>query len=377
MAEALVKKSTVAVAKESSYGTAPSFTSANVIRVQDIDVNDNYEQIAVEEIRNTFDELPSLRGAESVEGSIILNLRGAETAGSAPEGDVLWECAVGVKNSSTGSTVASATASTITVQTGDGANFAVGDAIRVGTTPVQVVWITAISTDTLTVSPNLNPVPSASDTVGAGVHYKLSTTELSSFFLKFWRGDIVREDYGGNKVNTLEMDISTGAVVTPKFNFRGQSMAAPTTESYSLGTPTFNSLDPLVGVSQTVNIGGSSVGADSFAFRLNNEIYERQDITTSGISKMIRTGRKIEGSFSVLYESADIFNAFKNATDNEALIVLGRNSLAAGQIVAIRIPKMRYTAVPISKDSKIFKYDITWEAVMTNGEDTLTSISFL
>lgn len=377
MAEALVKKSTVAVAKETTYGTEPAFTSANVIRVQDIDVNDNYERITVEEVRNTFDEIPSLIGTESVDGSLPVNLRGSDTAGSAPEFDVLMECAVGAKNSSTASLVVSATADNITVTTGEGVNFAVGDAVRVATTPVQVVWVTGIATDVLAVSPSMSPIPTAGDAVGAGVHYKLSTDELSSFFLKLWRGDITREDYGGNKITALEMDISTGQVVIPKFSFKGQSMATPTAEAYPLGAPSFNSLDPLVGISQTINIGSSSIDVDSFAFKLNNEIYDKKAVTTSGISKMIRTGRKIEGSFGVLYENADIFTAFKNATESEAAIILSRSSLAAGQIVAVRIPLMRYVQVPISKDNKIFKYDVTWEAVMSTGEDTITSVSFL
>lgn len=379
MAVAVVKKSTIAIKKEATYGTDPTVASANVIRVESFDFDPNYDEIAVNEIRNTKDKLPTLPGKFTATGNIGLLLRGSSTAGTAPEGDPLFECAVGAKNTSTASTTTtgSTTTSIVLVASG-GAGFAVGDAIRVNNPIPEVTWITAKSTDTLTVSPALAVAPATGVAVGAGVHYKPSLVELPSFWSVLWRGDMVRENYGGNKVDSFDLDIGTGAICTAKFGFKGIKMTGPTTESYGLGTPTFNSLNPLVGVKQTIKIGGSAIKVDKIACGIKNEIFDREDVTSDGISDRIHTGRVIEGSFSVLYESADIFNAFKNRTDNEAVLLLSNDGgLTAGQIVAIKIPKMRYTKAKIGQDNALFKYDVSFTANITNGEDALSSISWL
>lgn len=375
MAEALVKKSTIAVKKETNYGEDPTIAKTDCIRVAAIDVNDNYDIIEVDEIRNTFSEMPPLRGLENTGGDITLNLKGSGTAGVVPEPDVLWECAVGVKNLST-ATTAAADCSANTLKVASAAGLAVGDAVRLATNPVQVVWITEKNSNTLTVSPAMSPVPGAGVAVGAGAHYKLNNDELSSFWLEFWRGDITDEKYAGNKVDTLEMDISTSAVVMPKFTFKGKS-ATKTASAYSFDDPTYVDIDPIVGLKQSVKIAGTLVPCDKFNFKIANELFPRKDITSTGISKQIRTGRRIEGSFDLLYEDQTLYDTFKADTEAEAIIILSRSSMAAGNIVAIRIPKLRYVSVPVGIESKIFKYSASWRADMTNAEDEVTSVSFL
>lgn len=366
-----VKRSTIAVKKETTYGIDPTVTSANVIRVESFDFGPDYDMIEVNEIRNTKDKLPALTGKFTATSNIGVLLRGSATAGTAPEGDPLYECAWGAKNTSTASTTTTGSTTTSIVLTAGGGNgFAVGDAIRVANPTPEVTWVTAKSGDTLTVSPALSVAPASGVAVGAGVHYKTSLADLPSFWSVLWRGDVVREDYGGNKVDSFDLDIGTGAICTAKFGFKGVKMAGPVTQSYTLGTPSFNTLDPLVGVNQVIRIGGSVVRVDKIAFGIKNDIYDREDVTSDGISARIHTGRTIEGSFSVLYESADIFNAFKNRTDNEAVIILSNaTTLPAGRIVAIRIPKMRYTKAGIGQDNNLFKYDITFAANITAGED--------
>jgi len=378
MAEALVKKSTIAVKKETGgYGVDPVVTSADCIRVKTdgININDNYDLIEIDEIRNTFSEHPPLRGLENTGGDLGTNLRGANTAGVAPEADVLWECAIGVKNLSTATTTDSGCGSTSLIVI-SAAGFAVGDAVRVANPTPEIVWVTEINSNTLTVSPALAVTPGAGVAVGAGAHYKMSNAELASFWLTFWRGDITREDYAGNKIESMEMDINTGSPVSPKFTFKGKT-ATYTATGYTLGTATYVDTDPLVGLNQSVKIAGISVACDRFMVRIANELYPRKDITSTGIAKQIFTGRRVEGSFSVLYEDKTIYDTFKADTEAEAIIILSRASMAAGQIVAIRIPKLRYVNVPVGVDSKIFKYDVSFRCDMTAGDDEVTSFSWL
>ncbi len=457
MTEGLVRESTLAVKKEGAYGVDPTVAAANVIRFNGAgtDLNFDYADIAVDEIKNTKDEYPSLLGDEVTGNSIAINMRGPDTPGSAPEGDPLYECALGVKNTNAQSvTAAGSTTAKIVLTGGGGAGFAVGDAVAnvcptattyttdAGSTTTSIVLtvvpanfsigdivqvpngdgsalieptrITAINNKTLTVSPALTGAPNAAMTVKkvtieitwitsispadnlnispsvsaamdqkvrvrAGAHYKLTTADLPSFFASFWRGDIVREDYLGNKVSSLEIDSTIGQVIVPKFSFLGKHNTR-TTQTYSgsgLGAASFNTLDPLIGKEMAMKIAGSTVYCDKLMWRLNNEIYQRKSLVTTGIYKLIHTGRTVEISFDTEYESKDIQDALVNASTSELIAVYGRYGYINGNVCAVRFPAIRYKKVPIKDQNKVWKYGINAVAQLTSGEDSVASLSFL
>lgn len=454
MSEALVMATTYAVKVETNYAVDPTLASANVIQVESCTADPAWDSVTPNEVANTKDKSTSIRTGKSGAGIISLNMRGCVTPGTAPEGDPLYECAIGVKNTNTATTAAAAcTTTTINVKAGEGSNAAVGDAVAIvcptattyttdtgssvtsivftaspvnfsvgdiiqvpnvaGTTLIEptritaidyvaktatvspaltaapnaamtvkkvtidVTWITVIATDAWTVSPAVTAAPDQYTRIRAGVHYKLTINDLKSFWLSLWRGNITREDYGGNKIDSMEFDITQGGVIVPKFTFKG-SYTYAVAQAYGLGAPSLNTLDPLVGVSQTIKIGGTSVECDKFQFRINNGIYDKKAVTSQGISKRIQTKRAVEGSFDVLYESAAFQTAFENDTTAEAKVIMGRYGFINGNCVAIRIPKMRYVKVPVTADNDLWKYSIGWEAARTAGsEASLTSVSFM
>ena len=455
MSEALLKKSTLAVKKEVSYGADPTIASTNVIRFESIDIGPKYASIDVDEVRNTKDVQPKLRGQETDPATIGLLLRGCAAAGTAPEGDPLYECATGTKVASLASVVGSGSTTTsivlasangahylkhqgilipcptlttgavktsggtqttvlITMATGDESNFEVGDIIGVATAAsersvtrvtaidtsahtlavypamahaaqdaatvtkvtLEGTRITNIATDTLTVSPAVSAAPVQYTPIRAGIHYMLSTAELPSFWLQYWRGDLRKESYAGHKVDSLEIDLQSGQKVVAKFTSMGLSMVKAA-GAYGLGVPTFNAAEPLVAQSQFVTIAGASVPCDKFNFKLANTLYDRKDITTPGISKRIHMSREISGSFSVVYESDDIYDAFMADTRCEALLTIGRLGMIDGNAIIISIPKLKYTDVPMSLDTEIYKYDAAWMGEASDtGEDSLGAISF-
>lgn len=375
MAEAQVRASTVAVKIETTYATDPTIAAANVIEVAGTPVfNDDFEQKERNVVRNTLSELEMVRGAETVAGEIPFEIKGSGTAGTAPDADPLIECAIGVKNTSTASTTTTGSTTTSVVLTGGGgAGFAVGDAIRVALATPEITWITAKATDTLTVSPALSSAPGSGVAVGAGVHYKLSKT-LKSFWAQFWRGDITLETYKGNVVDSLSLDFSVGEIIQASLSFQGKEAAAPVTQTYGLGTPTFDQTLPLMGRNMVLTLAGTSFGMQNLQIEITNEVYRKLDLTTSGTQKILFTRRRITGSFSLIYENKDIEDAFRADTKSEFRIVGGST---AGNILALRIPKQKYTAVPKGEESGYYKYDTSFQAVLTNGEDELTSLSLL
>ena len=374
MALALVRKSTLAAKKEVTYGTMPTVAAADVISLAGVpSFNAAFDQIENPIIRNSLSKQGALRGAETISGDVSLPLRGSGTAGTAPDGDAVWECGIGVKNTSTASTTHATTPCTntsIVLVTAGGANFAVGDAVLIGG---EVTWVTAKVTDTLTVSPALASAPGFGAAVGAGVHYKLASSR-PSFAAKFWRGDITREDYTGLVVESFDVDFVTGQTPIPKFAFQGKAMGAAVAEAYGLGAPTLDATLPLVARNMVVTIGGVSYAVGNIALSVKYDIYRRMAVTTSGTQDVLWTAREVTGSFSLMYEDKTVEDTFAADTQAELRVVCGAT---AGNIFAFRIPKLRYAGVPKSEESGAYKYDVTFVCDSDAGEDDLTSASFV
>lgn len=346
------------------YGSKTPFSGADLIECLD-DVSTPFYKPEMKErnvIRNTFSAQPDVIGAEmDVTGSIPIELHGSGTAGTAPESDVLWECAFGTKT---------------------------------------VVGATSVT-------------------------YGLSKSELPSFHGKFWQGGIFRRDFPGNKVSKLTLEFSTGELIKPKFEFMGQKTIAATDSRwvaltpYALGaivvptvpngyfykvttpgtsaateptwpttgtvvdaTVTFTtqaaSFDPagaypLVASNMTFTIGGVSYPVSKCSIELENVLYKDTAVTTSGISRIIRTGRKVTGSFELLFEDLTVENAFRNMTEGVLNLVAGSTG---GNILTVNCPKIRHVEAPVSTDNGLYKYSVKFKCFQSasTGDDEITAM---
>lgn len=386
---AFITDMSASACSKSDYGVDPTIAAADIIEFNDDSNIPRYKPDMQERnvVRNTYSQMAKVRGAElNAEGALNLELHGSGTAGVAPEASPLWECALGEKNVSTASTTHATTACTTTtleLVTSGGAGFKVGDAVlingadlTVAVSGVEVAWVTSITDDELTVSPAFSSVPKISVAVGAGVHYKLGKNDLKSFYMKYWQGDANLYASSGCKVQSVSIGMTTGEIIKPAFAFMAKDTKAPTDEAYSLGAPSYDDQDPLVALMMAVRIAGVTYHVSDLSIELANEIYKRTSVTTSGIQKGIRTARTVSGSFSLLYENKDIEDAFRADTTAELIAVAGDT---AGNVFGLRLGKIRYTETPVSVDSGLFKYDVSFEAEMTaaTGEDEVSSYSFL
>lgn len=380
MAEVLERKSSLGLKIEDTYGTNPTLAAADIIEFTK-DTNTPIYKPELKErniVRNTFSSLDPVLGPElSAEGSIGVELHGSGTRGTATESGPLWQCAIGTMTDKTGSTTvataASGTSFTLTAAT----NFAIGDAITViiATIP-EVTWITNLVSVTVTCSPALSVTPSVGAVVkNDGIHYTLSVADLKSFWLSLWRGDTVREDSSGCMVSKLDMDFSVGEIIIPKFSFSAKDTKAPVTEVYGLGTPSYDTADPLVATLMKVRVGGTTYDCSKVAFGIDNTQAKRQAVTTSGITKIVRVDRKITGSFSLLYENKTIEDAMRASTKSELVIVAGSTE---GNIFAVRFPSIRYTDTPKSVVDGLYQYDVAFQAGMKDNaaESEMSSVVF-
>lgn len=368
-----VKKSTFAIKKESSYGADPVVAAANIVRIASAPKGlfPKLDKITVDEIANTKDAMASLLGAQRPDWSVDILLRGSGTAGQVPEYDPFLEGLFGAKSTTSGTTVATDignTASHFKVASTTG--LAKYQGIRVATNPAQVAVITNISGSFIDVFPALTGTPADGTAIGAGAHYQTATAELPSLWLSYWLGDVTRFNWAGNKVESMDLSVATSQIVKPTFGLKGQKLSSRADEACGLGAGTFNSLDPIVGIQQIIKIGSSAIKAKQFDMKYTNELYIEEDVTSSGITGIYHTGRKITGTYNLLYENDDIIDTFINSTTNSAFLVLGKSSLAAGGIVVLYLPKIRYVETPIEEDNKMYRQGVSWEAEKTSGEDT-------
>lgn len=373
-----------ATINKQAFGTDPTIEAADVIEFVDFTMEADRAEITRNVVNRSFDEIEPVMGEQTVSGNIQIELHGSGTPGTSPESEPLWESAIGERSASTASTTTTgSTTTTVVLTTGGGNGFKVGQHIIIdptagGTGVYEVTRITAISTDTLTVSPALSVAPPTGRTVAAGVHYRPTITELHSLWVQFWRGDITLEKFAGNKVSSVSLDFQVGQTVNPSFTLDGKEMAALVAQAYTLGTPSYDAGDVHVARYMAVKMGGVTYPVSKVSLNIANELYRRKDVTTSGTRSIIRTKRTVTGSFDLLYENKDVENAFNSGTTAELLVVSseGNLNLVPGNTFAISLPKIKYTKASKSKDSGLYAYAVTFKAVRTNGEDSIF-ISFL
>lgn len=372
---------------KSAYATDPTITSADVIEYVDFTLEADRAEIARNVIRDTFSELETIMGEETVTGDITIELHGSGTPGTAPESDPLYHCATGEKRASTASeTITGSTTTSIKLASADGVNHRVGEAIMLdptvaGSGTYEVSFITVIAGDVLTVYPAFSLAPPTSRAIGAGVHYNLSKNELKSLWTKFWRGDITLEQFKGCKVNNLTMDFTSGQTINPKFTIQAKETAEPTAANYALGTPSYDTGIVHLARYMVVKVANTLYAVDKVSFTIANELYAVKAVTSAGTQKMVRVKRTVTGSFSLLYENKDIEAAFRAGTKASLMIVSssGESKLVLGNTFAVKFPQIKYTKATKTKDSGIFKYDVPFKAVLTvsAGEDEVSSLSFL
>lgn len=251
-------------------------------------------------------------------------------------------------------------------------------AMTVKKASIEFTRISGIATNALSISPALSTAPDQHTDLRAGVTYKFTLDELPSYWIDLWRGDVIHEQYGGNKVESMEINFETGKVVVPKFGFGGVYFDKELA-SYGLGTPSFSGDLPVVAKQMVLTIGGTSHRCDKLGFKITNTIYNDMDLTTDGIGDKLHTGRTVDGSFSELFRSLAVYTAFKNDTNSTAVVVCGLNGkVTTGKAIALIIPAMRFSKVPIKAENDVYKYDVTYEAQNgLAGSEDCAVLSFL
>jgi hypothetical protein len=464
---ALVKSSTlVAMPTDASTGN-PDTAKARSIEVSGAPTfSDSFETIERNVVRQAFSTYAPLRGLETTSGTITVELHGSGNVDAPPETALLYKSALGSLYTPAGVTdpwipadgvIASTVGdlsqtNPVIAEVLDGSNqsynpklwsytfpispattikeegFELNFPVRVySDTELKIIgFITKIDETNKTITIVTEKDPNTvtlvdgtnADKVDCGflflLHKKydaasdtypqvLQTTEMN---FDYFRGDIVKERWFKALATEFSIDLSTGQVCLPSFNWEGAEVGY-SDDSYSPSDYTINTLydssnsDPLVVQLTDIYMAEIDEYTDNevkvkeyfqdcisqIQITLTNEVFKKQCIASLGIGEVLRTSRAVTGSLNTFYTGKEFQEAFRAGNLYAFRSVfnyakeLGTNgeklfTTEAGNIVAIAIPQLKFSEVSVSEDTGIFKYDTSFSCEPVRGDDELI-IAFL
>ena len=234
MANELQRASVFAIKEETTVGTlvSPDAASQFIPLRPGFSMTPNLEELANDELENSIGAKKSLTGKESPEGSHPAYLKHSNTEGTAPETILLYESAMGDKTENAteydtvgGSTAGTSTAAaTVVVDTGEGAQFEVGQGLLIkdGTNGRSVRNITGISGDTLTLNFNLDNAPASGVNLGRAILVKPASTGHPSYSAWAYNanGGLIQAA-AGCRTNSITSTFTAGQQAEVEFSYAG------------------------------------------------------------------------------------------------------------------------------------------------------------
>jgi len=358
------------VGEEATFGTTPTMTrafpitgDAGAVAVDGL----TQEQLPVENesvyINDVQTDVHGYQGGTApMELYFAPNASQLTNATAVAEDDLgaLLRCSLGAESppvlqAEGGSTVAAAGSSTtsIVVAAGDGANFAVGQWIAPECTgALEPCYITAISTDTLSVKPTLSAIPtSTTGLVIGGRTYAYDQAQHRKMTWQHAKASNSAQQWTMNGVLvTPEFMLENGKL--PKFKFTGniarwigpsaQSIAVtagtnPAAACISMRSPTvlFQPVSTLTRTSQyalesfSVKLGVSR----EFAMGMGGDIEGKLEAVTTGDHELAIITLGLSGTDTVMDSSN-----WTSQTDMQLIIFAASGSLLTKRFVGVHVP---------------------------------------
>lgn len=194
MAE-LTRTSELFVTKETTENTpvVPSAGNEAVSLRDGFDLEPSFEVLENDSIKASIGAAEPQLGSENPTFSLPSYLKGSGSEGTVPEVDYLLESLMGsvATRSTERNTVASSTTSVIKVDSGEGAEFARGDALLIkdGTNGYSIRNVLSVSTDDLTLGQNVATAPGTGVNLGRNTAYRPANSSHPTLNAWLYRGD--------------------------------------------------------------------------------------------------------------------------------------------------------------------------------------------
>ena len=321
----------LAVQKEVTFKTAVTFVQADIIPFDEASFSPTTELLERSMV-NSSSLLPyaALKGGQTTSGNITIETLPHETDTSLV-GTVLYEVALGGYH---------ATAATIDVAS------------------------KSITQDV------------AGGLLADGLYYLGDGADVTpSLAIKYILGGVAANsvDIRGVVVESMTMTFPPQGIVKTVFNLQGSTGFIPVATADL--TDFCSVIEPYVAKSCTLTIDTVELIATDVEFTVTNEIADFISVNGDGVTEKTATGKKIEGSFKLIFEDLSEINTFNAWADAELFIHVIQ---ADAKELAIHILRMKRTSLDLSPDDGgIITQTVKFEAYddCTGGTDSAFALA--
>lgn len=341
------------IKKEASYGSNETIAyPANIVELIDPSMNGSIDLIERGITRNSLVKAESLLGKETSSGTLSVEVTAVDTG--VLNGDVLYESAMGIKIPAVVAAVPTAAPVGTSITMASASAYQIGQGLKckIGASVYQYVTITGITGNVLTIAPALTAT--CTEVTGL-VSYRLATpnTPVVSFNVEEYMASgasYLAYKYLGCVANSMSIEFPLADIVKASFSVSGAGFSASTTTSK---TGKCFDLKPHIAKNIQFLYNGTAYDINELTVNVENEIYDSETLTSSGISNKLITGKSnLGGSFTVDYDGLSLFNLYKAKTSGA--LIFSTNTID-GKKFGGYAPKVSLSNIGKTKDSSVYK----------------------
>lgn len=341
-------------AKQSSFGTPPTFAATDAIRHESIKLNYNPRNRV-----NAKDRLPhpSLLTRRTRRTTGEWSLGGiffpSGVLNTLPDHTDFLECGMGALNNTTAATTVASGATATGATLASGTGLAVGRPILINVStgsPVTgrvVRWLTSVAGAVVTWAPALPQAPAVSDTVKACIGYSLATALPAAMDIGHYLTQVNKEG-SGCVVDVLKLMLDANDEV--RWEASGPMIERLAAAQAEPGSQTYVGFAPPSGLAATLRVGASAFEMLKLAVTITNGM--ELDNVAAGTSKAQnfyrKSQRKVEVEVGAMYgDDVTLMTAAEGTTDQ---VLLAQCGTVEGSIVAMYSPAVEFD-VPDDPDA--------------------------
>lgn len=377
---AYLDKATIwGIKKEATYGASETIVyPTDVVELIDPSMEGNIAEIERAVTKNSLVKAETLPGKETSSGTLAVEV--TSTVTGELNGDVLYESAMGVRIAPTVlETLSPASAGVSSITVFDGAVYEIGQGLKIKAgTATEYVTVTGITGDVLSIAPNI--VGGSVTEVTGLLSYRIAipSTPATSFNVEeYLTGDAtaIKYKYLGVIANSMSIEFPLADIVKASFSVGGAGFSASTSTA---SAKVCMDLKPHIAKNIQFIYGATVYDINELTVNVENEVYDSETLTSSGINKKLVTGKSmVGGSFVVDYDGLDLFNKYKSRTSGSLIF---STTTTEGKKFGGYAPKVALKNVQKTKDSSVYKDNVDLQILSSdaciNGVEDALSIWF-
>jgi hypothetical protein len=363
----------VYAAKETTYGTAPTFASTDAVRHLGVKLNysprnrvDSPERLAHPSQISRFTRRAT--GDWAIDG--ILYPSG--TIATPPDNSDFLECGMGAVASTAAATTIASGPSTTGATLTSGTGMAVGRPIVINVTTGSpatgrvVRWLTSVAGAVVAWAPALPQAPAVGDSVKQGVGYSLATALPNALRIGHYLTSINKEG-AGCVVDQLKVMFDANDEV--RWEASGPMQTRVTPAQAVPGAFTTAGSAPPSGLLGGLRVGAAAYDMLKFAVTINNAMdLDNFQFGTSQAQGFFRRGkRKVEVEIGAMVSDDVTLMTAAEGTTNQVLLAQCGN--VEGSIVAVYCPAVEFEVPDYPDEDETMEHGFRGVALGTLGND--------